>query len=102
MRWSSARDLFERASVERLVARLEVAVQMAGCCGPVGDADVWALPMMPAQERERVLVASTTLRLPFPADMCVHDLVRAQVARTPAAVALEWEGAQMTYAELGS
>ena len=35
-----------------------------------------------------------------PAEVCVHELVGAQAARTPAAVALEWEGATLTYASL--
>lgn len=35
----------------------------------------------------------------FP-DCCVHELVEAQVARTPAAIAVEFEGHELTYLEL--
>ncbi|HET7462011.1 MAG TPA: amino acid adenylation domain-containing protein, partial [Longimicrobium sp.] len=34
------------------------------------------------------------------AGVCVHDLFRAQAARTPGAVALSWRGERVTYAEL--
>ena len=36
----------------------------------------------------------------YPTELCVHELVEAQAARAPSAVALEWQGATMTYSEL--
>ena len=39
---------------------------------------------------------------PFPEERCVHQLVEAQAQKTPDAVALEYEGQQLTYAELSA
>ena len=55
---------------------------------------------MAGVESELVLRGFNDTAAPFPAELCVHDLVAAQAARTPDAVALEWRGDTMSYAEL--
>ena len=55
---------------------------------------------MAGVESELVLRGFNDTFAPFPAELCVHDLVAAQAARTPDAVALEWRGDTMSYAEL--
>ena len=62
--------------------------------------DVWALALMPPDEAERVLWTFNDTAAAFPTDVCIHDLVAAQAARTPDAVALEWQGDAMTYGEM--
>jgi amino acid adenylation domain-containing protein len=53
-------------------------------------------------ERHRVLVEWNDTARPYPADKCVHEMVEAQVERSPAAVAAEHEGRQLSYAELNA
>eukprot|EP00964_Phaeocystis_antarctica_P138102 scaffold102763_cov60-Phaeocystis_antarctica.AAC.1 len=80
------RDLFARESVERLAARLAVLAE--ALAGAADDDDTWALPLLPAAEAALVLRRFNETAAPFPAELCVHDLVVAQAARTPDAVAL--------------
>eukprot|EP00964_Phaeocystis_antarctica_P041189 scaffold23548_cov81-Phaeocystis_antarctica.AAC.2 len=89
--------LFEEATAERmmagLVAFVRAAVEAPGLA-------LRRLPIMAGVESELVLRGSNQTAAPFPAELCVHELVAAQAARTPDAVALEWRGDTMSYAEL--
>lgn len=48
----------------------------------------------------RVLAQFNDTRVDYPGDVCLHQLFEAQVLRTPDAVAVEFEGKQLTYSEL--
>ncbi|MCF5710727.1 amino acid adenylation domain-containing protein, partial [Pseudomonas syringae] len=56
--------------------------------------------ILPAQEREQVLVGFNDTAAEYPLDQTVHGLFEAQVQRTPAAVALVHGAAELTYSEL--
>ena len=58
------------------------------------------LPLLRAAERRLVVEEWNATDAGYPAGACVHDLFRAQAARTPEAVALSWRGERLTYAEL--
>ena len=90
-------DLFDRATVERLVDQYRVLV-----AGAVAQPDgaAFSLPILGDAERARVLVEWNATRRAEPDRRCVHELFEAQAARTPHAVALDFEGALLTYAEL--
>ena len=91
-------DLFERGSIERLAARLAVAA--ASVADAVDGTALSAVSLLPADEAECVLRRFNVTAAAFPLELCVHELVIAQVARVPAAIALEWQGAQLSYAQL--
>merc|ERR1712166_1729455 len=55
---------------------------------------------MAGEESELLLRGFNDTEAPFPAELCVHDLVASQAARMPDAVALEWRGDTMSYTEL--
>ena len=57
---------------------------------------------MSAAESELVLRTFNDTAAEYPTELCVHDLVAAQAARTPDAVALEWRSDMLSYAELQS
>ncbi|RJL31789.1 non-ribosomal peptide synthetase [Bailinhaonella thermotolerans] len=90
-------DLFDAATVERLAGHL-TALLDAATADPgrrLSELD----PMTPA-ERDLVLRAWNATGAPFPTGATLHGLVAEQAARTPDAVAVEFEGASLTYAEL--
>ena len=93
-----ARDLFDRPTGERLLAhfaRLLAAV--------VGGADprLSQLPLLGPTERAQLLREWQGAPLPAGADgRCLHQLVAAQAARTPAAIAVTGGGASLSYRQL--
>jgi amino acid adenylation domain-containing protein len=92
-----ATALFDRATVERHAAYLRRALEaMAADENQALD----LLPLLPETERRLVLEDWNDTDAAFPAGACVHDLFRAQAARTPESVALSWRGERWTYAEL--
>jgi amino acid adenylation domain-containing protein len=92
-----ATALFDRATVERWVGYLRrVLEEMAADERQPVD----RLAVMPESERFRVVEEWNATDAGYPAGACVHDLFRAQAARTPEAVALSWRGERLTYAQL--
>ncbi|MFT7136938.1 MAG: natural product biosynthesis luciferase-like monooxygenase protein, partial [Akkermansiaceae bacterium] len=82
------------ASAQLMAARLDhIAAQIAK-----GE----AATMLPASERQTVLYDWNTTATDYPADLCIHHAFEAQVARTPDAEALAFEGESLTYAQLNS
>ncbi|HEU0301680.1 MAG TPA: amino acid adenylation domain-containing protein, partial [Longimicrobium sp.] len=95
MIWEYATDLFEAETVRRMEAHYR-ALLAAMLADP--HARVGALPLL-ADEERRTLVHEWSGRDSHPAST-VDALFAEHAARTPDAVALEWEDGRMTYAEL--
>ncbi|HEX2081189.1 MAG TPA: amino acid adenylation domain-containing protein, partial [Longimicrobium sp.] len=94
-----ATALFERESVERWADSLRRVLQEM-----VADESrpVERLALMPAEERARVVEEWNRTEADFPREACLHELIEAQVRRTPGAVAVVLEGEELTYAELNA
>ncbi|HET7460997.1 MAG TPA: amino acid adenylation domain-containing protein, partial [Longimicrobium sp.] len=92
-----AAALFDGATVERFAGYLRRALEAMAADE---RQPVDRLPLLPEAERGLVIDAWNATARPYPAGACVHDLFRAQAARTPDAVALSWRGERVTYAEL--
>ncbi|HEU4558483.1 MAG TPA: amino acid adenylation domain-containing protein, partial [Longimicrobium sp.] len=93
-----ATALYEHATVERWLGYFHRALEAM-----VADESrsVARLPLLPEPERRLVVEEWNATARPYPTGgLRVHDLVRAQAARTPGAVALSWRGERLTYAEL--
>ncbi|MEV0401887.1 amino acid adenylation domain-containing protein [Actinoallomurus sp. NPDC050550] len=90
-----ALDLFDAGSAERVASRFVRLLETA-----VADQDVRidAVDLLDDAERRRVLEEWNATARPVP-PVTLADLFEAQVARTPDAVALVYEGAELTYAE---
>ena len=58
------------------------------------------LPLMTVQERKQVIEEWNQTEAQYPLDKCVHELFEEQVEKTPNAVAVEYEGRKISYAEL--
>ncbi|WP_405167764.1 non-ribosomal peptide synthase/polyketide synthase [Nocardia sp. NBC_01499] len=92
-----ATDLFDRSTIEAMVARLVRLLRLS-----VSDPDVpvGAIDVLDAGERELVLHRWNDTTVPADPDVTVVGLFQAQVARTPDAVAVVCAGAEVTYREL--
>src|ERR1700728_2998012 len=91
-----ATALFERGTVERYLGYFTRLLE-----GMVaGDEQVVdGLSILPDEERQQVVQEWNRTEAEIPRG-CVHELLEEQVERTPEAVALDYEGLQLTYAEL--
>nr|QEO73798.1 AMP-dependent synthetase and ligase [uncultured bacterium] len=89
-------DLFDAATIERMAGHMQVLLAAAPADGlrPVGD-----LPMLTEAERHQLVVAWNDTVAGIPG-RCVHDQFAEQVLRAPDAVALEYDNAVLTFAEL--
>jgi amino acid adenylation domain-containing protein len=89
--------LFDGATAERLAerfARLAAGAVADPAC-PLGE-----LPLLGPAEREQLLAGCNATAEPFPEELCIHELIAAQVARTPEAPAVSLEGERWSYREL--
>lgn len=91
-----ARELFDKATVARLMDHFQLLLE-----GIVDDPDaaVSRVPMLPAAERELV-VRTWNDTIGEVDDVTLVDLLDAQRARTPDAVAVSYGGVRLSYAEL--
>jgi amino acid adenylation domain-containing protein len=60
------------------------------------------IDLLASEERRRVLVEWNSTKKTYPADLCLHELFEAQVARTPDATAAVFEDDRATYRELNA
>ncbi|HEX6863359.1 MAG TPA: amino acid adenylation domain-containing protein, partial [Thermoanaerobaculia bacterium] len=90
-----ATDLFDRATVRRMIGHLRVLLEGA-LASP--DARLADLPLLTEAEKAELASWNRTA-VEYP-DVCLHELIEAQVERTPDAVAVAFEGETLTYREL--
>ncbi len=88
---------FDSAGAERLLAHL--AILLAGMAAETHGTP-GLLPLLGEAERHQVLIEWNDTQHSLPAEPVLHQLFRAQAARTPTAVAVEAEGNSLTYREL--
>ena len=91
-------DLFDGATVQRWLAHYHALLESV-----VSDpeADVWTQPLMDAAEYEKVITRWNDAKVDYPLDSStLHGAIEVQAQRTPDAVALVFEGSQLTYGQL--
>jgi amino acid adenylation domain-containing protein len=91
-----AADLWDRATVERLLGHFAVLLE-AALAAP--DTRISDLPLLAETERAD-LEARARPAASFAADTTLQARFAAQAARTPGAIAVTCDGASLTYAEL--
>ena len=90
-------DLFEEATIHRLLGYWQTL--LAGIVAHP-DQRLSALPLLTDAERHQLLVDWNATWTNSPMEQCIHQMVEAQVERTPDAVALVFEAQELTYREL--
>jgi surfactin family lipopeptide synthetase A len=91
------RDLFDPGTIERMAAHLQIL--LAGIVANPQQ-QVAKLPLISAIEKQQLLLDWNDTQADYPQDQCIHELFAAQVARTPDAIAVQFEDTQLTYREL--
>ena len=90
-------DLFDRPTMARM-ARHFMTLLRGIAAHP--DEPLASLPLLTQAGRRRLLVEWNSTDSRYPRQLCIHQLFEAQAQRSPRAVAVEWEGRRLTYAEL--
>ena len=95
--WQYNTDLFDAPTIARMAAHFKrtLAKLIDDPSLPVSQ-----LPLLSAAEQQQLLVDWNETTAPFPDEACIHELIEQQARRTPGAVALVFEGEQLTYSEL--
>jgi amino acid adenylation domain-containing protein len=87
----------ERETIERWSGHFLTLVA-AAVANP--QTEVNKLPLLDAAERDRLLVDRTQTAAEYPREACIHELVEAQVARTPGAPAVRFQDDCLTFEQL--
>jgi aspartate racemase len=97
MVWEYNSDLFDAATVARMMEHYQHLLEevLADPGRPQS-----ALRLSTEAERRQLLVGWNDTATPYPRDTTVHQLVAAQAARTPDAVALTWGDERLSYGAL--
>ncbi|MDZ4760314.1 MAG: LLM class flavin-dependent oxidoreductase, partial [Alphaproteobacteria bacterium] len=95
--WAYDRAAISDAALGALADRIDVLL----ACG-LADAglSLARIDILPAAERDLLLSAWQGVRIPGAANACIHHQFERQVARTPDATAVVFEGASLTYRAL--
>ena len=91
-------DLFDRPTIERLISQYFTILEAATATPATRLA---ALPLLPAAERSLLQNWNAT-DAPYPGDRIFACVFEDQAARTPEAIAVSYEGATLSYAELNA
>ncbi|HEY0603314.1 MAG TPA: SDR family NAD(P)-dependent oxidoreductase, partial [Herpetosiphonaceae bacterium] len=92
-------DLFAAAAITRLIEHFQTL--LAGIVAQQ-DRRISDLPLLTAAERRLLLQDWNATQVDYGQDRCLHELIEEQARRTPDAIAVTFEAAQLTYAELNA
>jgi amino acid adenylation domain-containing protein len=90
-------DLFTEARIARMANHF---LCLAATAAARPELPIGQLHLMPPEEARRVLVEFNATRRPYPPGETAIDLFEAQVARDPSALALRFDGQELSYGEL--
>ena len=89
--------LFDAATIDRWLGHYETLLK-----GIAADAEqpLSRLPLLSEAETRLITVKWNDTQSDYPSELCVHQLFEEQARRTPEAIAVVCEDAQLTYAQL--
>jgi amino acid adenylation domain-containing protein len=96
--WLYNRDLFDAATIARLSDHLETL--LAGAVAEPARR-LSELPLLTPAEEQQLLDWNNTA-VAYPLDVCLHELIEAQVERSPDQIAVTYEGEALTFRELNA
>jgi amino acid adenylation domain-containing protein len=92
-------DLFDANTISRMIGHFQTLLE-----GIVTNREqrVSELPLLTEQEQHQLLFEWNNTTKEYPQDKCIHQLFEEQVERSPDAVAVVFEGEQLTYLQLNA
>src|SRR6185503_5117015 len=90
-------DIFEEATIARMLKHYE---QLLESVASDPDQPISRVRMLTEGELQHLLVTCNDTEREFPRHMCVHELFEEMVEQSPDAVAVEYEGEELSYKEL--
>ncbi|MBE9228019.1 non-ribosomal peptide synthase/polyketide synthase [Phormidium sp. LEGE 05292] len=97
--WEYNTDLFDASTIERLTGHFITLLE-----GIVANPQerISQLPLLTTTEQQQLLVEWNNTQADYPENKCIHQLFEEQVERSPDAVAVVFEGEQLTYQQLNT
>ncbi|MCT7989055.1 non-ribosomal peptide synthetase [Laspinema olomoucense] len=97
--WEYNTDLFDEATIARMAGHFQTLLE-----GIVANPkqSISELPLLTPAARHQLLVEWNNTSTEYPQNKCIHQLFEAQVEHSPDAVAVVFEGEQLTYRELNA
>ncbi|REJ44215.1 MAG: amino acid adenylation domain-containing protein [Microcystis flos-aquae TF09] len=95
--WEYNTDLFDRSTIERLTGNF-ITLLEALVVNP--QQPIFQLPLLTEVEAKELLEEWNATEKAYSFHQCIHQLFEEQAARTPAAVAVVFEGQELTYQDL--
>ncbi|MCU0532539.1 MAG: amino acid adenylation domain-containing protein [Hydrococcus sp. Prado102] len=92
-------DLFDATTIARMLGHWQNLLE-AIIANP--QAKLSELSLLSETEKQQILVDWNDTKVDYPQDLCIHQLIEAQVERTPDAIALVFENLHLTYRELNN
>src|SRR5581483_12471980 len=89
-------DLFEDTTITRMIGHFQHLLESM-VAQP--EQKIAQLPLLTARESEQILVEWNTTERAYAQDLCIQQLVEAQVERTPEATAILFQDRRWTYRE---
>jgi amino acid adenylation domain-containing protein/non-ribosomal peptide synthase protein (TIGR01720 family) len=95
--WGYNADLFDETTIARLASHFQTLLE-----GIVANPtqQISQLPLLTDSERYQLLVEWNNTTQEYPQDKCIHQLFEEQVERNPDAIAVVFEGFELTYQKL--
>lgn len=90
-------DLFDEATIRRWIMNYRRILEGI-CAAP--ETPLSALPVLSTEQEHFVLDVVNDSAAPYPSESCIHDLFKAQAAKTPSAIACVDGAGTMSYADL--
>ena len=97
--WCYSTDLFAASTITQMGQHFQNLLTAIAANPSLG---IFELPMLSDAERHQLLASCNETQTDYSDYKCIHQLFEEQVERTPDAIAVVFEGQQLTYDELNS
>ncbi|NET44334.1 amino acid adenylation domain-containing protein, partial [Okeania sp. SIO2B3] len=93
------KDLFEAETISRMLSHYETLLE---AIVRTPEQPISLLPLMSDGEQQQLLVEWNNTKTDYPREKCIHEIFAEQVEKTPDAIAVVFEGQELTYCQLNS